>query len=114
MSVMVSKLSVLPNDPVSVLSSLSSSGILVLSSSWVSVLLIDPVSALSSSWVSVLPIDPVLALSSSGISVLSSSCGSREFAAISSLGASLGVGSSWSSWCSESVLRVPETGCGLV
>ena len=73
----------LPNDPVSVL---SSSGISVLSSSGISVL--------SSSWVSVLPIDPVLVLSSSG--------GSRENAAISSLGASLGVGSSWSSWFSES------------
>jgi hypothetical protein len=52
---------------------------------------------------SVLPIDPVLAnpvlvLSSSGISVFSSG-GSQEKAAISSLGASLGVGSSW---CSES------------
>jgi hypothetical protein len=50
---------------------------------------------------SVLPNDPVSVLSSSGISVLSSSGGSRENAAISSLGASLGVGS-WSSWCSES------------
>jgi hypothetical protein len=38
MSVMVSKLSVLPNDPVSVLSLLLSSGILVLSSSGISVL----------------------------------------------------------------------------
>ena len=75
----------LPNDPVS---ALSSSRISVLSSSWVSVLPIDPVSALSSSWVSVLPIDPVLALSSSG---------GRENFSISSLGASLGVGSSWSS-----------------
>jgi hypothetical protein len=62
---MVSKLSVLPIDPVSV----------------------NPVSALSSP------------LSSSGISELSSSGDSREKAAISSLGASLGVGSSW---CSSS------------
>jgi hypothetical protein len=44
-----------------------------------------------------LPIDPVYAL----LSLLLSSGGSREKAAISSLGASLGVGS-WSSWCSES------------
>jgi hypothetical protein len=63
MSVMVSKLLVLPIDPVSA----------------------SPVSAL-------------LLLSCSGISVLSSG-GSHENAAISSLGASLGVGSSW---CSES------------
>jgi hypothetical protein len=87
MSVMVSKLLVLLNDPVSVLSSLLSSGISVLSSSGISVL--------SSSGISVLPIDPVLALSSSG--------GSREKAAISSLGASLGVDPvSLASCCSES------------
>jgi hypothetical protein len=71
MSVMVSKLSVLPIDPVSVLSSL----LLLLSSGGI--------------WVSVFPVS-VLSLSSR-ISVLSSSGGSRENAAISSLGAGLGV-----------------------
>ena len=99
---MVSKLSVLPNDPVSVLSSsllsllLSSGG----SREKAAISYLSASLGVGSSWVSVLPIDPVSALSSNPVSVLLlSSGGSRENAAISSLGASLGVGSSW---CSES------------
>jgi hypothetical protein len=99
MLVMVSKLSVLPIDPVSVLlsllllsPSLSSGGIWV---SKLSVLPIVPVSMLSS----LLLLSSLLRLLPSLLSVLSSSGGRRENAVISSLGASLGVGSSW---CSES------------
>jgi hypothetical protein len=80
MSVMVSKLSVLPNDPVSVLSLLLSSGG---SREKAAISSLSASLGVGSSWVSVLPIDPVSALSS-----LSSSGGSRENAAISSLGAS--------------------------